>query len=92
MKQKIRDWKYTKMDMLNNKIINSSVKYGDRKKLLPKENDDLNSVESQKSSIAAEKMVFGGKNGKLPVFSPAERAKECYIYQINGLSSGLKKF
>ena len=73
------------MDMLTNKIINSQIaKYDDLKTLLPKKNDD--SVESQKSSIAAEKMVFGGKNGKLPIFSPAERAKECYIYQINMLN------
>ena len=79
------------MNMLKNKIINSPTKYGDRKKLLPKKNDDLNSVESQKLSITAEKTFFGGKNGTIPVFSPAERAKECYIYQINLSNSGSKK-
>ena len=69
--------------MPNNEIINSFAKYGDRKKLLPKKDDDLNSVESQKLTIAAEKTFFGGKNGSIPVYSPAERVKECYTYQIN---------
>ena len=68
------------MDVLNSKIkLNSVPKNDDRKKLLPKMNVEANSVESHKLSVAAEKTFFGGKNGTIPVFSPAERAKESYI-------------
>ena len=63
------------MDMLNNKIINNiPPKHTEHKKLLPKMVPTI-----VVTTVAAEKTFFGGKNGSVPVFSPAERAKECYM-------------
>ena len=63
------------MDMLHNKIINNiPPKHTEHKKLLPKMVPTTVVM-----TVAAEKTFFGGKNGSVPVFSPAERAKECYM-------------
>ena len=63
------------MDTRNNKINNNILmKHSDHKKLLPKmlAKTDIMSVDTEKT-------IFGGKNGAVPVYSPAEKLKECYI-------------
>ena len=61
--------------MFHKKIINNnSPKHTEHKKLLPK----MVPITDVKT-VATEKTSLGGKNGSVPVFSPAERSKECYI-------------
>ena len=63
------------MDMVHNKMINNTPpKHTEHKTLLPKIVPKTDAM-----SIATEKTFFGGKNGRVPVFSPAEKTKECYI-------------